>query len=98
MNLNNETQIAAACFRSCHKIITQLEKVRESIVAGYRGLVESNGHLLELTLNEAEALAWQSGFPHLLFPTLAEEKVRSLGAWHERQQSVRGNPRSAIAA
>src|SRR5262245_16849838 len=52
MNMNNETQIAAACLRSCHKIITQLEKVRESIVAGYRGLVESNDHLLELTLNE----------------------------------------------
>jgi hypothetical protein len=39
-------------------------------------------------VNEAEALAWQTPYPHLLFPSLAAEKVQAVAAWQTRQQSV----------
>jgi len=32
-------------------------------------------------LNEAEAAAWQTMFPHLVFPALATEKVQAAIAW-----------------
>jgi hypothetical protein len=40
-------------------------------------------------LNEAEALAWQTEFPHLVFPILAQEKVQSAANWEAHQQAVR---------
>jgi len=46
-------------------------------------------HLLRLALNEAEALAWQTGVPQLVFPTLAMEKVQALRTWDTRQQVIR---------
>lgn len=45
--------------------------------------------MVELALNEAEALAHESGFPHLVFPTLAREKVEAVAAWNRRQRLVR---------
>ena len=34
----------------------------------------------------AEALASQTSYPHLVFPALAEEKVRSVAAWEKHQR------------
>jgi hypothetical protein len=45
--------------------------------------------LMGLALNEAEALAWQSGFPHLVFPVLAWEKVEAVTRWRQRQEAIR---------
>ena len=44
--------------------------------------------LIRLALTEAEALAAQTGYPHLVFPLLAEEKVQQVTRWQERQQAV----------
>ena len=46
-------------------------------------------HVLELALNEAAALAWQTGFPYLFFPLLAMEKASAVAAWHLRQRFIR---------
>ena len=40
-------------------------------------------------LGEAEALAWQTGYPHLFFPALATEKVQAAAGWNARQQFIR---------
>jgi len=45
--------------------------------------------LIKLALNEAEALAVQTGVPELVLPALAEEKVGALRRWAARQQAVR---------
>lgn len=45
--------------------------------------------LIRLALNEAEALAVQSGVPELVLPTLAEEKVRNVRKWALRQARIR---------
>ncbi len=80
-----------ACLASCQKILTQVAKVRASVFAESFKALKKHGHLLRLALNEAEATAWQTNYPHLVFPTLATEKVQAVIAWNERQQSIRRN-------
>jgi len=72
---------------------------RATIERDFSALADQNPRLLRLALNEAEALAWQSGFPELVFPILAQEKAGKLASWHERQKSVRqSKPIQAFAA
>lgn len=44
--------------------------------------------LLRQALNEAEAIAWQTGFPQLVFPSLALEKARAVASWENRQRTM----------
>ena len=83
-------------FTLCRKVVAQIEKAKERILAEFRGRLEEHGHLLRLALNEAEALAWQTDYPHLLFPTLAAEKAQAAATWHTRQEYLRNSqsPRS----
>ena len=54
--------------------------------------------MLRLALTEAEALAWQTDFPHLFFPALAAEKAQAAVAWHQRQRAVRAGALEAAFA
>ena len=45
--------------------------------------------LLRLALNEAEALAWETEYPYLLFPALAMEKAQGVANWQARQRMIR---------
>ena len=45
--------------------------------------------LIRLALNEAEALAAQTGVSELVLPALAEEKVSALKKWAVRQEALR---------
>jgi hypothetical protein len=88
-----------ACAKSCQKVLAQLARIKEAIFNEAQQPLEIQEHLLRLALNEAEAVAWQTGYPHLLFPALAAEKVQSVAAWNAAQQSVRRtNPAFALAA
>ena len=90
---------ANACLVSCQKLIAQIEKTRDDILNEFHETLDANEHLLRLALNEAEALAWQTGFPQLVFPTLATEKAQAVVAWSTRQQSIqRTNSRFAHSA
>src|SRR5207244_11387602 len=77
------------CVASCRKLVAQLDQVKNAILADFRGMFGGQDHLLRLALNEAEALAWQTDYPHLVFPTLATEKAQGLAAWEARQCSIR---------
>ena len=47
----------------------------------------------------ADALAWQTDYPHLLFPVLATEKIQNAANWKRRQQVLlRHHPAYALAA
>lgn len=81
--------LAHVCLGHCRKLLTQIEQTKDAILAEFSETFAAHEHLLRLALNEAEALAWQTGFPHLVFPTLAAEKVESVAVWHARQQSLR---------
>jgi hypothetical protein len=81
--------IRKACGASCRKIRAQITGVKEAIFSEYSRVFSAPEQLVRLALNEAEAVAWQTKYPHLFFPTLAVEKVREVEAWNARQQSVR---------
>ena len=66
-----------------------MAQIKESVLSDYADLTGEHTRLLRLALNEAEALAWQTGFPHLFFPTLAVEKAKGALAWHRRQRALR---------
>jgi hypothetical protein len=86
------------CGACCRKVRAQIAGVKEAIFAEYSRALQAPERLVRLALNEAEAAAWQTKYPHLLFPTLAVEKVRAVAAWNARQQSVRENSRIAVLA
>lgn len=93
-NKNRENSVSGAgfkknCLASCQKILAQIKEAKETIFTeSYRAL-KTHERLLRLALNEAEALAWQTMYPQLVFPTLATEKAQAVAAWNTRQQSVR---------
>jgi hypothetical protein len=45
--------------------------------------------IFNLALNEAEALACETGVPELVLLTLAEEKVQTARHWFARQQALK---------
>jgi hypothetical protein len=79
--------LGALCLRSCRKIIAQIRKAKDAIFAEARGTLHTHERMLQLALNEAEALAWQTEYPHLVFPALAAEKVRAVADWNRHQRS-----------
>jgi len=109
MKLNNENEnsksggvgktFKTACLASCQKILARIEKAKAAIFAESRDALKSQERLLRLALNEAEALAWQTLYPHLVFPALATEKVQTVAAWSTHQRLVRqANPTTVPAA
>src|SRR5687768_12954300 len=64
------------------QLVNQSRKAVSSEHASHFG---SDSQWLRLALNEAEALAWQTDYPHLVFPGLAEEKTAAALAWKRRQ-------------
>lgn len=80
-------------------VVDEIARARATITAEFEGGLNGQAHLLHLAMNEAEALAWQTSYPHLIFPTLATEKAQAISNWHTRQQVLRGaNAERAFAA
>ena len=77
-----------ACRAICRKIRAQISAVKEAIFAEASRALTAPERLVRLALNEAEAVAWQTKYPHLLFPALATEKVEAVAAWNARQESM----------
>jgi len=94
-----ERTLANACLASCQKMLARIKKAKDVIFAESSAALGTHEHLLRLALNEAEALAWQTAYPHLVFPDLAREKVRAVIAWESRQQALaQGVPIFTLAA
>jgi uncharacterized membrane protein YkgB len=64
-----------------------MEVVRANVLSEYRVGFEQADHLIELAIEEAEALAWQTGYPELVFPELAVEKARQVAATLARRRN-----------
>ena len=77
------------CAESCQEILAQVARAKDALVAQFRDLVADHERALQLALNEAEALAWQTEVPQLVFQDLAEEKARSVVRWISQQRRVR---------
>ena len=79
----------SACGASCHKLLSMLQRAKQSLFEEFRPKVQAPDRMLRLALTEAEALARETGFPLLVFPTLAREKAEAVAAWNRRQQALR---------
>ncbi|HWF20193.1 MAG TPA: hypothetical protein VG754_13060 [Verrucomicrobiae bacterium] len=90
-NNNNKLKgsVSEACAKYCQKILSQVAKTKNAVLAQFRDLVADNEQLLQLALNEAEALAWQTRYPQLVFQDLAEEKAKDVVSWVAHQREVR---------
>lgn len=84
-----QPSFGSRCVASCKKLLAQIEEVKAAVLSEFRGRLEEHDRMVELAVNEAEALAWETGFPQLLFPDLAIEKAHAVAGWHERQQALR---------
>src|SRR6266576_3222239 len=90
-NVTIRPNLAQRCADSWRKLIAQLGNTKQAILAEFRSALGAHEQLLRLALNEAEALAWQTEYPHLVFPALAIEKAQSVTAWHQRQRALARN-------
>src|SRR5215469_2157953 len=95
---NETNSFGARCLASCRKLLSQIENVREQVVNEFRDRVEEHQHLLRLAVNEAEALAWQTEYPQLLFADLATEKAHAVANWHARQRLLQRRTAPALVA
>ena len=91
-NVTNEmvrTAVKSACLGACRKVLERIAAAREMIFREWRGTIRVPERLVRLALNEAEAAAWRTMYPDLVFPVLATEKVQAVVAWDAKQQTVR---------
>lgn len=96
---NRQPAAAPGSVALCRKAVALIETAKAAILSEYQPGLEDSQHLLRLAVNEAEALAWETDFPHLVFPTLAAEKAQAIGHWQSHQQSVqRAHATLAFAA
>jgi len=79
-----------ACLGCWRKVLEQMARARETLRAEARQALRGRDRLLRLALNEAEALAWQTLYPHLVFPALAAEKIQGLASWNRHQHLLDG--------
>jgi hypothetical protein len=85
-NRNTGVAFGKACLNGCKKILAQIRNAKETILAEARATLKVQEQMLRLAVNEAEALAWQTLYPQLVFPNLALEKVRGVAAWNNHQR------------
>ncbi|HZV34085.1 MAG TPA: hypothetical protein VFB72_05865 [Verrucomicrobiae bacterium] len=84
-----KNSVSDACIKSCQAIVAQVAKTKDAMLAQFRELVADHEEVLRLALNEAEALAWQTQYPQLVFQDLAEEKAKHVAEWAAHQRVVR---------
>jgi hypothetical protein len=93
-----EVTPVAAPFRALRKTDFELLKERlleERLVKVDRPDLNST---MRLAANEAEALAWVTAYPALVFPLLFEEKVEEGRLRAERQERIFERSRELLAA
>jgi hypothetical protein len=87
---NPSSNFANACLACCLKVMEQITRVKQIVLDEFQDIVVAHQKLLRLAVNEAEALAYETDYPHLVFPALAEEKAQQVAAWEARQQMIAG--------
>ena len=76
----------------CHRLLdnrnssSRLDQVKHEVFAEYQQALGGNEQLLRLAIIEAESLARQTDYPHLLFPLLASEKAHNAARWQFHQR------------
>ncbi len=87
-NVSVVRPFVSACAASCKKLLGKIENVKRGLAQEFQQTFHRQSRMVRLALNEAEALAHETGFPLLVFPALAREKVEAVAAWNRRQWIV----------
>ena len=87
-NENTRPGFATLCLDSCRRLIDRIEKVKQAVLDEFHETMDAHNQMLRLAVNEAEALAWETDYPHLLFPALAQEKAEQVSSWETRQREI----------
>ena len=86
---HTHSNFATVCLASCRKLMDRITKVKQAVLDEFHDTVDAHSKMLRLAVNEAEALAWETDYPHLVFPALALEKAQEVTSWEARQRKVR---------
>jgi hypothetical protein len=90
-NTTAKNTFANLCTQCYNRFLAEVADIRERIATEFRENLDGHGNLFRLALNEAEFLASQTEYPHLVFPALAMEKVQAVNNWRARQYAIRQN-------
>src|SRR4051812_5691579 len=93
-NTTGTTSLTARYSDSCRKLLAQIEQAKDALIAEFRDSLKAQQQLLHRAVEEAQALACQTEFPLLFFPTLALEKAQAVAARPVAQS--RDEPRSSF--
>lgn len=88
-NSGTDQTFTNACLACGQRFVAQIERVKNNIVKEFRETLGAHEQLLNRAVGEAEALAWQTAYPQLVFPTLAKEKAQAVAKWSARQNIIR---------
>jgi len=91
-NQSNQNAFTAFCAEYCRRLLTEIQRTKQDLVNQFRKAFAGQEQLLRLALNEAEALAFLTDFPHLVFPDLAMEKVQTAANWSTHQKQIGSEP------
>jgi hypothetical protein len=85
------------------EVLGGLTALKSKVAREFGQRMAGYDQVLKAAVNEAEALAWQTPYPHLFFPLLAEEKAAKVRQWaaHQRElwaQPGREHPPTELAA
>jgi hypothetical protein len=100
MNTNQRTVSGSArivpdlWIASSEKLIVGIEQAKRELAAEHQFALPER--LFRVALSEAEALAWETEYPQLVFPSLAEEKIEAISAWYEHGGFLRSNYAMAV--
>jgi hypothetical protein len=70
-------------------MLPHVAEVKSAVLRECGDCLRPHDRLFRGALIEAEALAWQTPYPGLLFPVLAQEKAQAVRNWLARQQDIR---------
>ena len=79
---------------SGQKLITGIDDAKRNLAAEYK--FELPERLFRVALNEAEALAWETEYPQLVFPALAQEKIEAISSWYSHGGFLNSNYAMAV--
>ena len=72
-------------------MLPHVAEVKSAVLREYGDGLRPHERLFQAASTEAEALAWQTPYPGLLFPVLAQEKAQGVREWLARQKEIRWN-------
>src|SRR3954468_10948638 len=77
------------CVAACKKLLARIDAAKASVIREFSKTMNGHEQVLRLAVNEAEAIAWETEFPYLVFPMLAQEKAQAVAHWADHQHYVR---------